>query len=87
LDCKQTLTFCYTFNDHAIEGPSDSKFIVDNGIEHEFIFPKDKFYFTFCDNLPHKSISNEWRFFWIFDFDQYINIPTIDFVEMPIKFK
>jgi hypothetical protein len=43
VDCKQTITFCYTFNEYAIEGLSDSKFIVDNGIEHEFIFLKDKF--------------------------------------------
>ncbi len=87
IDCKQTLTFCYTFNEYAIEGQGESKFVVENEIEYDFIFPKDKFYFTFRNNLLHKSISNEWRFFWIFDFDRYIDIPASDFVEMPIKFE
>lgn len=87
IDCKQTLTFCYTFNEYAIDGSEQSRFVVENEIEHDFIFPKDKFYFSFRDNLPHKSISNEWRFFWIFDFDRYVDIPSSDFIEMPIRFK
>jgi hypothetical protein len=83
-NCKQTLTFCYMFTEQAISGDNHSRFIVDNGTEHSFVYPSNRFYFTFKDNLKHQSISNEWRFFWIYDFDQYIDIPNSDFTEMPI---
>jgi hypothetical protein len=83
-NCKQILTFCYKFDEFAISNNEPSRFIIDNGIEHTFIYPNNKFYYTFRDNLFHKSISNEWRFFWIYDFDQYIDVPDSDFIEMPI---
>jgi hypothetical protein len=87
MDCKQTLTFCYTFDEHSINNPEPSRFVINNnGIDYSFIYPKDKFYFTFRDNMLHESISNEWRFFWIFDFDQYIDIPDTNFIEMSVNF-
>jgi hypothetical protein len=85
-DCKQTLTFCYGFTEQAIEADNPSRFVVDNGVEHEFVYPSNRFYFTFRDNLAHRSISNEWRFFWIYDFDQHVEVPESDFIEMPIRF-
>lgn len=84
VNCKQTLTFCYKFDEFAISNDEPSRFVVDNGTEHSFVYPGNRFYFTFKDNLKHQSISNEWRFFWIYDFDQYIDVPDSDFIEMPI---
>jgi len=84
INCKQTLTFCYGFTEQAISGDNPSRFVVDNGTEYSFVYPGNRFYFTFKDNLKHQSISNEWRFFWIYDFDQYIDVPDSDFIEMPI---
>ena len=72
------------FTEQAISADNHSRFIVDNGTEHSFVYTGNRFYFTFKDNLKHQSISNEWRFFWIYDFDQYIDIPNSDFTEMPI---
>jgi hypothetical protein len=86
VDCNQTLTFCYGFTEQAIDADEPSGFIVDNGTEHRFVYPDDKFYFTFKGNLAHRSISNEWRFFWIYDFDQHIEVPDSDFIQMPINF-
>ena len=86
VDCKQTVTFSYGFSEQAITSDEPSRFIVDNGKEHEFVYPSNKFYFTFRDNLAHKSISNEWRFFWIYDFDQYVDVEASEFTQMPITF-
>ena len=86
VDCKQTLTFCYGFAEQAIDSDKPSRFVVDNGVEHEFVYPSNKCYFTFRGNLAHQSVSNEWRFFWIYDFDQHIEVPESDFIEMPIRF-
>jgi hypothetical protein len=85
---KQTLTFCYTFHDEKNNVFDNSCFIVGKNEERQVNFPNsDKFYFTFLDRLPHGLCSNEWNFFWSYDYSDYVDLPKesdIDFIYLPI---
>lgn len=86
IDCKQILTFCYSYNDCRIENEEPSRFIIEtNKGDISFVYPNGSFYFTFRDNPIHQSISNEWRFFWIYDFAEYVEIPELKFNHMRIE--
>jgi hypothetical protein len=79
---QQTLTFCYKFDDERADVFEDSCFILGPNGERQVNFTDDnKFYFTFLDYLPHEVRSNEWRFFWVYDFDEYITIPKEDEID------
>lgn len=86
VDCKQTITFCYSYKDYCIESEEPSRFIVetDKG-DVSFPYPDGAFYFTFRDNPRHQSISNEWRFFWIYDFAEYVDVPELKLNHMKIE--
>lgn len=85
---KQTLTFCYTFQEEKANVFDNSCFILGENGERQVNLPdSDKFYFTFLDHLPHEVRSNEWRFFWFHDYSDYTDIPKesdIDFTYLPI---
>ncbi len=86
-ECKQTVTFCFTFYNNAVTGSEPSRFIISKqDKDYNFYYPQGHFYYTFKDNPPHQSISNEWRFFWIHDFDQYVTVPANDFQKMEIEY-
>lgn len=85
---KQTLTFCYKFDDEKVNVFDNSCFILGENGERQVNFTDDnKYYFTFYDGLPHEVRSNEWRFFWFHDYAEYVDIPKesdIDFTYLPI---
>jgi hypothetical protein len=72
--CKQTMTFCFTYTEESIESSSESHLFISDTIvpytnEHKIMF-------SFRDNPKHRSVSNEWRFFWVYDFDKYVEVPS-----------
>jgi hypothetical protein len=79
--CKHILTFMYRFMENSINTYDSSYLDINRKVQ---IYPDtDKVCFSIYDNLPHSSVSNEWRFFWVYDFDQYVNVPSdIDFLNM-----
>lgn len=74
---KQTLTFCYKFDNDKLDSFDNSCIIVgpENNETQVNFDNSHKVYFTFLDNLAHGIKSNEWRFFWLNDFDEYVTIP------------
>jgi len=79
---QQTLTFCYTFEDEKANVFDNSCLILGSNGERKVNFTNDKkSYFTILDFLPHEVRSNEWRFFWVYDFDEYVSIPKEDEID------
>ena len=79
---KQILTFCYSFDEQKLtEGTSH---LTVNG--KQINFPEDKkVCFSMRDQAKHGVYSTEWRFFWINDFDEYLEFPAdIDFTCMKV---
>lgn len=72
---KHVLTFVYTFDENYSEYTGYTSWVKDNKT-HRFNYPsKNKFFMSFYDNVPHDSKSNIWRFFWVYDFYQYVEEP------------
>lgn len=81
--CSQTITFCFTLEDDSInntEPDRKSNFTIykedKTEIEKSVLYPDTgKFYFEIVDNKLHDSYSDKWRFFWLYDFSNYQEVP------------
>jgi len=74
-DCKQTITFNYKFFEEKDDSIEDTVVVLnDNKIKMPEI---KKTYFTMIDNPRHAARFKEWNFLWVYDFNDYINIPNI----------
>ena len=73
--CKQTITFCYKFDDEKLENGDKSHFVVGSSDTRIDMIQDDKFCFMFRDSKPHSTYTNEWRFWWFFDYDRYLEFP------------
>jgi hypothetical protein len=75
---KRTITFCYTYQQNKIVGDMKSKLRINfTDDEATVIMYPDapKMLMLFEDNYLHQSVSYEWRFFWVYDFDTHVDIP------------
>jgi hypothetical protein len=74
---KQVLTFCFSYNEDRVNNFDISGLSLGPKEASKFLpYPKnDKFWFTLNDSVLHESISNEWRFFYFHDFDEYVTMP------------
>jgi hypothetical protein len=83
---KQTLTFCYKFDDDKSSVFENSCLILGKDGERQVNFiDSNKFYFMFRDDIPHEVRSNEWRFFWFHDYTEYMDIP--DSLDIPFTYQ
>jgi hypothetical protein len=74
--CTHSVTFVYTYPQGKIEGDEESCLKMGYDLRHTLPFPKEnKLLFSFKDNPFHSNVNNEWRFFWINDFDDYFELP------------
>lgn len=82
---KRTITFCYKYDEDRIIDEMKSKLRIEleEGKETVIMYPDvPKTLMLFTDNYPHKSISYEWRFYWVYDFDEHVDIPKDVFATM-----
>jgi len=68
----QTVTFCYSFDEEQVE---HGDYLLMDGKHIDFP-EENKFYFTFINNAEHEVFTSKWRFFFLHDFDEYVNVPT-----------
>lgn len=72
--CKQIITFCYTFNSGKITGERPSSLIMGDD-PYIVNFPEqEKVVFTMLDDERHGTESNEWRFFWVYSYNDYVTL-------------
>lgn len=80
---KQILVFGYKYDDEKIENAEQPTrmYIGENG-ERTWYFPDDhKIILTMKGNPSHEPFTNEWRFFWTFDFPEYVTLDESVFSE------
>ena len=79
---KQILTYCFRFKEQAIESADKSHMNVgpDEQQRRVDFIDEDKIVFTILDNQKHDATTNEWRFFWVFDFQKKFELtgPLVD---------
>lgn len=80
---SQTITFCYrlSINQNSDSEKSYIEVAHNNyksiGKSVKVYYPdSDKIMFSLKGDPLHGSVSNEWRFFWAYDFDGLVPVPT-----------
>lgn len=72
---KQILTFTYCFPETRIENNEPSHLLVGDEPRKEYFPDSNKAISMFLDNERHATFSNEWRFYWAYDFANYFEVP------------
>jgi hypothetical protein len=77
---KQTITFCYDFEQNRVNGKDCLEFYDnENNIISTINYPDGgKFCFDFVDSPWHQGYSSKWRFFWFHDYTDYKDISSIE---------
>jgi hypothetical protein len=76
LSTETTITFCYRFeknNDFDIH--KNRLYMNIDGEDRYIPYPdSDKTLMLFDNNYPHHTENDDWRFFWVYDFDTKVSI-------------
>lgn len=74
-----TITFCYKFDQNSVISNEPSHLILGNynNTVKAYVPKDDKFYFVMKNSPIHGAVTNEWRFWWISDFDKLVDIPDL----------
>jgi hypothetical protein len=72
---KQILSFSYCWPETAVDNTERSHLIVGSEFKKAYFPDSVKAVSRFFDNDRHGAMSNEWRFYWAYDFDGYFDVP------------
>jgi hypothetical protein len=76
---KQTITFKYNFDFLDMNSKVEKSYVkLFEEEQTQIMFDEtlDKVIFTMLDNTPHEAMCKNLSFFWIYDFEEYIEFPT-----------
>lgn len=81
---KQTLTFQFDFPEFTNPKSNQDSYINlydDSGnVTHQLAKNKtNKSVFTISDNIRHDAYFKNLRFYWIYDFEEYLDLESVDF--------
>jgi hypothetical protein len=88
---KQTLTFCFSFDEYRRESDVPSRIILYPEYEtprfFEFKQNSPRTLIQIDENILHSAETKEWRFYWIADFSEKtlidpVNFPSWDFLKV-----
>lgn len=78
---KQTLTFEFNFPEYTCDSSneSDISLYVDDQVLKLKHGSTNKTVFTILDNIEHSAYCKNLKFFWVYDFNNYIDLTKVDF--------
>ena len=71
---KQTITFCFKFDEAAVQDKESGLFVHNKNVEFHSYGNSDKVLIIMNDNPIHSSYSREWRFYWVYDLNEKIDV-------------